>query len=164
MVLSHSCANKFILPDLNISLAMNFENNNIEIIFKIFEDNEVMLWLCFSEEIRRKINNPCKPNVQFVLLVFICRLPYAVLLTGRASALWVIRLMRLRFRSTKNWAVNKLSFFITASNIHHQISVILSKPVYFYNLCNNDCSWMFENKVIDRFMHCIMKNFKIKYM
>ena len=108
------------------------------------------------------INNPCKPNDLFVLLLFIYRLPYVVLFTGRASALWVIRLMRgLRFRSTKNWVVNKFSFFITARNVHHQISLNLLKSVYFYNLCNNFCSWFFENKVIDIFMQCTWKNFII---
>ena len=30
---------------------------------------------------------------------------------------------------------------------------------YFYNLCNDFCSWMFKIEVTDRYMHCIMQIF-----
>ena len=43
----------------------------------------------------------------------------------------------------------------------HQISLILLKSFYFYNLCNNFSSWMFKNEVFDKYMYCIMKKFKI---
>ena len=37
----------------------------------------------------------------------------------------------------KNWGINKRRFFINASNIHPQISLILLNVVSFYSLCNN---------------------------
>ena len=43
----------------------------------------------------------------------------------------------LRVSSNKNWGINKWRLFIKASNIHHQISLILLNSFYSYNLCNN---------------------------
>ena len=37
----------------------------------------------------------------------------------------------------KNRGINKWKFFISASNIHPQISLILLNVVSFYSLCNN---------------------------
>ena len=57
----------------------------------------------------------------------------------------------------KSWGINKW-FFISASNINPQISLILLNVVSLYNLYIIFRREMFKNEVIDGYMHCIMQN------